>query len=126
MVPGLFFGILSLVPFIFWFLWLCMQCGQRWRFKRRAAAEQAQFLTSREQQVGLRPPCRVGLAAQAALLPRSFIAQPSSPCNERPIADVPAATQCRLRMHRTGLQTHPYTPCTSVVTTQPLCTKPFC
>lgn len=50
-VPGLFFGILSLVPFIFWFLWLCMQCGQRWRFKRRAAAEQAQFLTSREQQI---------------------------------------------------------------------------
>ncbi|KAL4420685.1 hypothetical protein ABPG75_010341 [Micractinium tetrahymenae] len=48
-VPGLVFGILSVLGFIFFSLWLCTQCCGR-RRRVCASSEKAQFITSAEQQ----------------------------------------------------------------------------
>ncbi|KAL4855614.1 hypothetical protein ACK3TF_003939 [Chlorella vulgaris] len=46
-VPGLLFGTITLLAFLFWSIWLCMQCRyRRRRGQQPAAAEQARFVAS--------------------------------------------------------------------------------
>ncbi|KAI3430897.1 hypothetical protein D9Q98_009306 [Chlorella vulgaris] len=46
-VPGLLFGTIALLAFLFWSIWLCMQCRCRRRQgQQSAAAEQARFVAS--------------------------------------------------------------------------------
>lgn len=91
-VPGLVFGILSVLGFIFFSLWLCTQCCGRQR-RVRASPDKAQLIAPAEQQVR-----RAGrLALCVVRVPRRLGGLVwCCPSRSRCHPDFPPARPCRL------------------------------
>lgn len=112
-VPGLVFGILSVLGFIFFSLWLCTQCCGR-RRRVRASPDKAQLMASAEQQVrrsggkaGLvsLPDSRCsGLVDMQSLAAPAHPKPPRLPAWPRALATIDAcrATATRRRHRRAG------------------------